>query len=53
MQKAYNKLDIVFNIAVCTHISTIKLANLNHANCYTDTISGYHLFRPGNSLLGA
>ncbi len=52
MQKAYNKLDIVVNIAVCTHFNMIailaslsqgllKLANMNHieirTNCYIDT----------------
>ncbi len=45
MQKTYNKLDIVVNIAVYTHFNTISiLADFrNHieirANCYIDTIS--------------
>ncbi len=53
MQKAYNKLDIVVNIAVCTrfkiifnfHIGLVKSVNMNHvedrANCYIVTIASY------------
>ncbi len=48
MQNAYNKLDIIVNVAVCTHYNMIcillKLANMNHietrANCNIDAISG-------------
>ncbi len=48
MQKAYNKLNIVVNIAVCTHfndlhIALVKSVNMNHieirVNCNIDTIS--------------
>ncbi len=48
MQKAYNKLDIVVNIAGCMnfnmiYIGLLKSANINHieihANCYIGTIS--------------
>ncbi len=52
MQKAYNKLDIVVNIAVCTHLNNDfdiglrKWVNMNHikvgANCNIDTISSYY-----------
>ncbi len=52
MQKAHTKLDIVVNIAVCTHfndfhIGILKSANMNHieicANGYIDTISSYFM----------
>ncbi len=41
MQKAYNKLDIVVNISVCTHfnnfhIDLLKSANMIHIEIYAN-----------------
>ncbi len=37
MYKVYNKIETVFNIAICAHSDVNHIET--HANCYINTIS--------------